>query len=222
MKLELWRRAEEIFHAALERSPEDRQPFLDEACGDDAELRQQVEILISKEERAGDFLEEPLLADTFSLSAGTMIGRYRVEQELGHGGMGTVYRAFDTQLRRDVALKVLPPEHHEDPRWQHHLLHEARAASALNHPNIITVHEIGSDAGVDFIAMELVEGKPLRQIIPPGGLPPSEALRYAEQMADALAKAHARGVTHRDLKPGNIMVTSDGLVRCWISAWPDE
>ena len=186
MKLELWRRAEEIFHAALERSPEDRQRFLDEACGDDAELRQQVEILISNDERAGDFLEEPLRADTFSLSAGTMIGRYRVEQELGHGGMGTVYRAFDTQLRRDVALKVLPPEHHEDPRWQHHLLHEARAASALNHPNIITVHEIGSDAGVDFIAMELVEGKPLRQIIPPGGLPPSEALRYAEQMADAL------------------------------------
>ena len=213
MRLELWRRAEGLFHAALERSPEDRQRFLDEACGEDAELRQQVEILISKDEHAGSFLEEPLLADTFSLSAGTMIGRYRVEQELGHGGMGTVYRAFDTQLRRDVPLKVLPPEHHEDPRWQHHLLHEARAASALNHPNIITVHEIGSDAGVDFIAMELVEGKPLRQIIPPGGLPPSEALGYAEQMADALAKAHARGVTHRDLKPGNIMVTSDGLVK---------
>ena len=186
MRLELWRRAEELFHAALERSPEDRQGFLDEACGDDADLRRQVELLVSNLEQAGSFLEKSLLAEASSMPAGTMLGRYRVEQELGHGGMGTVYRAFDTQLRRDVALKVLPPEHHEDPRWKHHLLHEARAASALNHPNVVAVYEVGADAGVDFIAMELVDGRPLHQIIPPGGLPPSEALRYAEQMADAL------------------------------------
>ena len=135
MKQERWRRAEELFHAALERSPEDRRAFLDSACGEDTELRQQVEILISKDEHAGSFLEKPLLAETFSMPAGTMLGRYRVEQELGQGGMGAVYRAFDTQLRRPVALKVLPPEHHEDPHWQHQLLHEARAASGLNHPN---------------------------------------------------------------------------------------
>jgi serine/threonine protein kinase len=127
--------------------------------------------------------------------------------------MGVVYRAYDTRLRREVALKVLPPEHLADPEYKQRLMREARAASALNYPNIVTVHEIGSEGGVDFIAMELVEGKNLREVIPPKGLPMGKVLDYAAQIAGGLAKAHAAGVVHRDLKPGNIMVTPDGLVK---------
>jgi serine/threonine protein kinase/tetratricopeptide (TPR) repeat protein len=213
VKQELWRQAEDLFHAALERLPEERRAFLEEACGGDIDLQRQVEALISNDERAGSFLEKPLLAEASSLLPGTMLCRYRVEEKLGQGGMAVVYRAFDTQLCRRVALKVLPPEHHEEPRRRNNILNEARAASALNHPNIIAVYEVNSDAGVDFIAMELVEGKSLREIIPPRGLPIREVLGYGVQIADALARAHACGVIHRDLKPGNIMVTNDGLVK---------
>jgi len=127
--------------------------------------------------------------------------------------MGIVYRAFDSRLLRPVAIKVLLPEHDEDTSWKQRLLHEARAAAGLNHPNIIGVYEIGESAEIDFIAMELVEGKPLDQIIPPGGLPHSQAVGIAVQIAEALAKAHACGVIHRDLKPRNIMVTGDRLVK---------
>ncbi len=212
-KQERWRRAEELFHAALDRTPEDRGAFLNQACGGDRELRQQVTMLISSDGHAGSFLEQPFVEVRASLPIGAVLGQYRVEEELGRGGMGVVYRAFDTQLRRPVALKVLPPEHDDDPDWQQSLLREARAAAALNHPNIIAVYEVGSDAGTGFIAMELVEGKPLQQIVPEGGLPFGQIVEFASQIAAALAKAHACGVIHRDLKPRNIMVTGDGLVK---------
>jgi len=187
MTPERWARIKEVFGAAL-----DRPDALEELCGGDAELRQEVEKLLA--EKSGT-LRSPMAPR--ELAAGETLGHYRVEAKLGQGGMGTVYRAWDTRLQRPVALKVL---HEREER----LMREARAASALNHPNIVTIHEVGPG----FIAMELVEGKPLA-----GRLPLKLALDYATQIAGALAKAHAAGVIHRDLKPANILVTGDGVVK---------
>jgi serine/threonine protein kinase len=125
---------------------------------------------------------------------GQRVPHYQVEEKLGEGGMGLVYRAYDTQLRRPVALKVLSLEHASDPERRSRLLREARAASALNHPSIVGIHEVGSDNGVDFIAMEFIEGKALSEIIPAKGLPLAKALDYAVQIAGGLEKANAGGV----------------------------
>jgi serine/threonine protein kinase len=150
---------------------------------------------------------------------GQTISHYTVLDKLGQGGMGVVYQARDTRLDRLVALKFLPPEKLADPDRKARFIREARAASALNHPNIITIYDIAQvEVGqavppADFIVMEYVAGKTLSQLISPKGLPPKEALKYALQIADALAAAHAKGIIHRDLKPGNIMVTEDGLVK---------
>jgi Tol biopolymer transport system component/tRNA A-37 threonylcarbamoyl transferase component Bud32 len=144
---------------------------------------------------------------------GRTISHYEVVEKLGEGGMGVVYKARDSHLKRFVALKVLPPEKVADPERKHRFVQEARSASALNHPNIVTVHDIDQSDGVDFIAMEYVEGKTLDELIGRKGLKLNEALKYAVQIADALAKAHAAGIVHRDLKPGNVMVTADGRVK---------
>ncbi|HEX9189270.1 MAG TPA: protein kinase [Vicinamibacteria bacterium] len=138
---------------------------------------------------------------------------YEIVEKLGEGGMGVVYKARDPRLQRTVALKVLPAERCQDPVRRARFLREARAAATLSHPHIVTVHDIASDGGVDFIVMEHVAGRPLGQAIPAGGLPIREALRVAAQVADALAAAHAAGVVHRDLKPGNVMVGEDGRVK---------
>ena len=132
---------------------------------------------------------------------------------LGAGGMGVVYKARDTRLNRSVAIKVLPADKVSDPERKRRFIQEARAASALNHPNIITLYDIGSESGIDFIVMEYVAGKTLDQRIPRKGMRLNEALKLAIQMADALAKAHSAGIIHRDLKPTNVMVTEDGLVK---------
>ena len=146
-----------------------------------------------------------------------MIGRtldhYRIESKLGEGGMGVVYKARDTLLIRLVAIKVLPPARVGDAGRRERFVREARAASALNHPGIVTVHDIRSHDDVDFIVMEYVEGRTLDELIPGGGMPPAEALKYAVPIADALARAHGAGVLHRDIKPSNVMVTSDGRVK---------
>ena len=144
---------------------------------------------------------------------GRTISHYEITAKLGAGGMGVVYKARDSHLKRFVALKVLPPEKVADPERKQRFVREARAASALNHPNIVTVYDIDQSDGVDFIAMEHVEGKTLDELIGRKGLKLSEALKYAIQIADALAKAHAAGIVHRDLKPGNVMVTPDGRVK---------
>ncbi len=141
------------------------------------------------------------------------VSHYRIIEELGHGGMGVVYKAEDTKLGRMVALKVLPPERVTDPNRRRRFVQEARAASALNHPNIITIYDIDEADGVHFMAMEYVEGKTLDRLIARHGLRVSEALKYAVQMATALTKAHSAGIVHRDLKPTNVMVTDDGLVK---------
>ena len=132
------------------------------------------------------------------LSAGTRLGSYEILSALGAGGMGEVYRARDTRLNRTVAIKVLPHDKVSDPDRERRFLQEARAASALNHPNIVTLHDIVHDAGIDVLVMEYVPGKSLDQLIVSGGLPVTEALGYAQQMASALAAAHAADIVHRD------------------------
>jgi tetratricopeptide (TPR) repeat protein/TolB-like protein len=148
-----------------------------------------------------------------TLPHGTRLGPYEVIAPLGSGGMGEVYRARDTRLGREVAVKVLPAERLSDKARRARFVQEARAASALNHPNIVTIHEIESVEGIDFIVMELVPGCTLNDLIPQQGMRLSEALRIAIPLADALAAAHAAGIVHRDLKPGNVMVRPDGVVK---------
>jgi eukaryotic-like serine/threonine-protein kinase len=156
-------------------------------------------------------LPDPVTATR--LGPGASLGPYRIQAPLGQGGMGIVYRAHDTRLDRSVAIKVLPPDRVADPERERRFVQEAKAASALNHPNIVTIHEIQSAGGVLFIAMEHVEGSTLADRMGRRGLPLRELLRVAVQIADALAAAHARGIVHRDLKPGNVMVTPDGHVK---------
>jgi Tol biopolymer transport system component len=147
------------------------------------------------------------------LSAGTRLGPYEILMPLGAGGMGEVYRARDTRLGREVAIKVLPAALSSDPERLKRFEREARSASSLNHPNIVTIHDIGSDHGVSYIAMELVKGEPLRAMLLARALPVRRLLQIAVQVADGLARAHASGIVHRDLKPENVMVTEDGLVK---------
>jgi eukaryotic-like serine/threonine-protein kinase len=153
---------------------------------------------------------------------GRTLLHYRILENLGQGGMGVVYKALDTHLDRLVAIKVLPPEKVADVERKRRFVQEAKSASALNHPNIITIHDIASEDGVDFIAMEYVPGKALNRLISRKGLALSDVLKYAIQIADALAAAHAAGIIHRDLKPGNVMIRDGGdgptWSRCSISA----
>src|SRR5271165_993497 len=148
-----------------------------------------------------------------TLIAGTKLGPYEIESLLGMGGMGEVYRARDTRLQRTVAIKILPVHLSSSPELHARFEQEAKSISGLQHPNICVVHDIGSQAGIDFMVMEYVAGRTLDRIIPAGGLPPNVTMKYAVQIADALACAHAAGIVHRDLKPGNIMVDDNGLVK---------
>jgi Tol biopolymer transport system component/predicted Ser/Thr protein kinase len=220
-----WGEIERLYHLAREREAGEREKFLVEACAGDEPLRREVESLLARPPEGQDFLEAPALevaamvlakdkanAPPIDL-AGRTIAHYRVLEKIGEGGMGVVYEARDLNLRRFVALKVLPPEHVADPDRKRRFGQEARAASALNHPNIVTIHDITREGGIDFIVMEYVEGKTLDQRIGHRGLRVNDALKYAVQIADALAKAHSAGIVHRDLKPTNIMVNEDGVVK---------
>ena len=144
---------------------------------------------------------------------GQTLSHYQIQEKLGEGGMGVVYKALDTHLNRPVALKLLPADKVSNPERRKRFVQEARAASALNHPHIVTIHDIASENGHDFIAMEFIQGKTLDQLQRRKNLPLSDTLKYSAQIADALAKAHAAGIVHRDLKPSNIMVTEDGRVK---------
>jgi eukaryotic-like serine/threonine-protein kinase len=144
---------------------------------------------------------------------GKTLGHYQITEKLGEGGMGVVYKARDTHLDRFAALKVLPFEKVSDPDRKRRFIQEAKAASALNHPSIITIYDIDQADGIDYIAMEYVAGKTLDELIPRKGLRLSPALKYAVQIADALARAHGAGIIHRDLKPSNVMVDEHGLVK---------
>jgi eukaryotic-like serine/threonine-protein kinase len=216
-----WEQIERIYQEAAAKPAAERPLFLDEACAGDAELRAEVERMLSCASDAGGFLESPavevaarvLAGGSGALSPGSHLGPYEIVSLAGVGGMGEVWKARDPRLKRFVALKVLPRELVADPERKQRLVREARAASALNHAHIVTVYEIGQAGGVDFIAMEYVEGKTLEEEMGRRGLKLSDALKVAVQIADALAKAHAAGIVHRDLKPGNVMVTADGRVK---------
>ena len=216
-----WEQVEKICHAALELEESQRGAFLDQACAGDEELRREVESLLQFETRGDRFIEEPAVEVAAKMIGhekpeslvGQQLGSYQILSLLGAGGMGVVYKARDTRLNRSVAIKILPPDRLSDPERKRRFIQEARAASALNHPNIITIHDIGTENGVEFIVMEYVEGKTLDQRIPRKGMRLNETLKLAIQMADALAKAHSAGIVHRDLKPTNVMVTEDGLVK---------
>jgi serine/threonine protein kinase len=145
-----------------------------------------------------------------TLTSGTKLGPYEIQSPLGAGGMGEVYRARDTRLERDVAVKVLPANLSSDPSLRQRLEREAKAVSKLSHPHICTLHDIGHQDGVDFIVMELVEGETLERRLTKGSLAADQTIRIAAQIADALAKAHKMGFVHRDLKPANIMLTKTG------------
>ncbi|MBV8732264.1 MAG: serine/threonine-protein kinase, partial [Acidobacteriia bacterium] len=207
-----WQKAESLFHAALEQPPEGRAAFLDSACGSDAELRQQVEDLLFQDGQARSFLESPGL-ETATLAIGgfepgRQFGPYCIVSRLGAGGMGEVYRAHDSKLGRDVALKTLPQEFARHPDRLARFRREARTLASLNHPNIGAIYGLEESETGDCLVLELVEGETLR-----GPLPVPEALRIAGQIAEALEVAHLKGIVHRDLKPANIKVTPDGQVK---------
>ena len=221
MTPERWQQVKQIFTSALQHAPGERPAFLANACRGDEALRKEVESLIASHEKDGSFIDSPayeaaaelLVAENAELKAGQTIGHYEILSTLGKGGMGEVYLAQDTKLGRKVALKFLPSDVIKDKDRLRRFEQEARAASALNHPNIITIYEIGEADGRRFMATEFVDGETLRQPIAAGPLMPSEALNIAEQIASALAEAHAAGIIHRDIKPENIVLRRDGIVK---------
>jgi hypothetical protein len=210
---------EKLYHAALELPSDQRADFLAQACGDDESLQRKVVSLLKAHERAGDFLVPPLRSTPLArdaapiLKPGTQFGPYKLIVSVGRGGMGEVYRAKDTRLGREVAIKVLPSEFSSDSERLKYFEQEARSASALNHPNIVTIYDIGRSDFGSFIAMELVDGLTLRTLLAHGPLPQKKLLNVAAQVADGLANAHAAGIVHRDLKPENLMITKEGLVK---------
>jgi eukaryotic-like serine/threonine-protein kinase len=221
MKAERYREIEELYHEALERTPDERRNFLEQACGDDLALRREVESLLGYDERAAQFIETPpddvaaaMLADEQKQSRlGRTIGHYQIVSLVGAGGMGEVYLAEDTRLKRRVALKLLPGEFTADPNRVRRFEQEARAASALNHPNIITIHEIGQIDETHYMVTEFIDGETLRERLSQGRMELSPALEVILQVASALAAAHEAGIVHRDIKPENIMLRRDGLVK---------
>ena len=221
MEIERLKQIEEIYHAALGISPEKRESFFRECCGADENLRREVESLLSFEQSSGNFLDRPpesLAAEMFDEHdkqadlTGREFGHYKIIKILGKGGMGEVYLAEDARLKRRVALKILPSAFAADVSRRNRFEQEARAASALNHPNILTVHEFGAENGIYFLATEYIEGETLRERIG-GELPLADALDIAAQSAFALVAAHAAGIVHRDIKPENIMIRADGIVK---------
>lgn len=216
-----WRQIETILDQALDLPSERRSTLLDEVCADDQGLRLEVEALLAADAEAGSFLVTPageydtdLLADAVEEIeldlAGQQMGPYRLLREIGGGGMGTVYEAEDTRLRRRVAVKLLPPEYSRDRRAKERFLREAEAAAKVDHPNLCTVHDVGESEGRLYIVLSFYEGETLRERIRRGPLPVAEAREIAIQVARGLARAHEAGIVHRDIKPGNVILPRRG------------
>jgi serine/threonine protein kinase/Tol biopolymer transport system component len=221
MTPERYQLIDQIFQAALEIDPGRRLAFLDSACNGDEALRSEVESLITSDRGGLSFIDGPafemaaqvLAGDEPGLTAGVRIDRYEIVSLLGSGGMGEVYLAHDEKLDRKIALNLLPSEFTANPERVRRFQQEARAASALNHPNIITIHEIGQVDDRHFIATEFIDGETLRQHMKRETLTPDESLDIAIQVCGALAAAHKAGIVHRDIKPENIMLRADGYVK---------
>ena len=218
MTPERWQQVEAVFQEALERPPLERASFLDHACAGDEELKEEAHSLITAYDEAGAFIEQPAMAQDAHVLLGEgkidrEIGPYRIIERLGAGGMAEVYLAEDTRLNRLVALKLLPSYFASDDVRLRRFQSEARAASALNHPNILTIHEVGKSDDVYFIATEFIDGHTIRELIKKQELSLEDVLDSVEQVASALAVAHAAGIVHRDIKPENVMRRGDGLVK---------
>jgi eukaryotic-like serine/threonine-protein kinase len=212
MTPERWQQIRDVLEKALELAPKQRAVFLDGACLSDASLRQEVETLVaSSEDARSSFLQSSPLRVTITL--GTKLGDYEVKSLLGSGGMGEVYRARDLRLGRDVAIKVLPFFLSADSDRLRRFEQEARAAAALNHPNILAVFQMGTYQGARYLVSELLEGETLREQLNRGRLAVRKAIDYGVQIARGLAAAHEKGIVHRDLKPENLFVTKDGRVK---------
>src|SRR3989475_2603899 len=212
---------EKIFRAALDQEPDRLSVFLDTACEGDEVLRRKVEALVASHQRPGSFIETSAVGlaakiiqnGQADLLVGHTIGHYKLSERIGTGGMGEVYLATDMTAGRKAALKLLPERFTGDAERLKRFQQEAHAVVALNHPNILTVYEIGEDHSTHYIASELIEGETLRQRLMRGRIEVGEAVDIAIQVASALAAAHETGIVHRDIKPENIMLRPDGYVK---------
>src|SRR6478736_1961486 len=230
MTPERWKRVEELYHAARNRPSGERLAFLDTLSSDDESLRRDVESLLNEPSPESGFLSEAALAGAAQMvfdqaaaiaMTGRTLGGYQLQTLLGAGGMGEVYRAHDSKLRRDVAIKILPPAVTGDSSRLARFEREARMLAALNHPNICAIYGLEEADGLRFLILELVDGETLAQklaalqILSPqsSGLPIDVVLMLARQIAEALEVAHDKGIIHRDLKPANITITPDGVVK---------
>src|SRR5215813_8072377 len=225
MTPERWGQIEKVFHSALERALRERAAFLDEACAGDEELRHDLETLLAAHERPESRFEaifeaikaevaaDPIDEDKIGSMAGMTLGRYRLLSPLGAGGMGEVYHAVDERLDREVAVKILPARLADSPEAMRRFEREAKAVAALSHPNILSIHDFGTEQGVCYAVMELLKGETLRSRLSQGALPWRKAVGIGTEIAEGLSAAHAKGITHRDLKPENIFLTSDGRTK---------
>src|SRR5213082_3403639 len=212
---------EEIFYAALDQEPDDVARFLETACEGDELLRRKVEALLASRQRVGSFIETSAVGiatriienEQADLLVGQTFGHYKISKRIGGGGMGEVYLATDMTAGRKAALKLLPMRFTGNANRLKRFQQEARAVVGLNHPNILTVYEIGEDHSTHYIASELIEGETLRQRLLRGRIEVGEAVDVAIQVASALAAAHEAGIVHRDINPGNIMLRPDGYVK---------
>ena len=218
MTPERWEKVGEIFNSASELASAERDAYLRNICADDPTLLAEVKSLLDAGNDAGRFISEPIAGNFVpdfaehlkALSPGNAVGHYNIEKAIGSGGMGEVYLATDQKLGRPVALKTLPPSLASDPSFLRRFRNEAQAAANINHPNVATVYSVETADGLQFISMEYVDGKTLDRLTPERGLELKTFLEWLEPISNALAAAHKRGIIHRDIKPGNIMISSDG------------